>query len=584
MSNNSIGTLPLDQIRAAVFGHAIADAMGVPVEFMDRSELKKAPVTDYRGFGSHHVPAGTWSDDTSMTLATLDCLSKGVDYSDLMQCFCNWKQKAAYTATDEVFDMGITTNQALTRFLKGTVALECGLDDEYDNGNGSLMRIIPAALYCKYKIPFASLESHMDLIHNISQLTHSHRRSLIGCGIYALILIELLNWRNKYAIRLGIKKAKAYYRTLPEFQIELSHYKRVFGMYYNLPAENEIKSGGYVVDTLEAAIWCVLTTDSYSECILKAVNLGSDTDTVAAIAGGLAGVLYGIEGIPVRWRKELIRNSYIEDLCKAFSDDTILSTDNENCHNQICQTGNRKMIDIHSHMLFGIDDGTRGIDMSIQMLRSAYDQGVTDVFCTSHSHGSLDKYHKNLLKLKEQVLQENIPITLHTGCEIYCSKYSVAEVVTNIQNGHYPFLADSAHILIEFDPNEDADNIEYCVRCIQAHAPFSKIVIAHIERCKKLKDAQQTINTLLKLGCYFQINAYSLQEETNEATKQFARQLLNDGHVTFLGSDAHRPDHRPPAVAKGVEYIYSHCDKEYADAVCFKNAEVLLIGHNSPND
>lgn len=579
MKNNLSHSLPIDNIRAAMFGHAVADAMGVPVEFMDRNKLKFDPVTDYRGYGSHHVPVGTWSDDTSMAIATLDSLAHGLDYSDMMQRFCAWKHEAKYTATDEVFDMGITTNHALSSFSKGTPALKCGCCDEYDNGNGSLMRIIPAALYCKYKIPFASLEEHLDVIHNTSRLTHSHPRSLVGCGIYALILMELLTWRNKYSIRLGLKKAKAYYRTLPEYQNEMAHYSRVFRMYYVQPGEDEIKSGGYVVSTLEAALWCILTTESYSECILKAVNLGSDTDTVAAVAGGLAGVLYGVEGIPEKWYQGLIRHEVIDDLCKIFMEGAAEVSFSAEPAKPIEQAPGHRMIDIHSHMLFDIDDGTRGIEMSLEMLRSAYKQGVTDVFCTSHSHGALDKYQKNFRLLQERVAMEIIPITLHSGCEIYCSYGYLKNIVSCVLKGTYPTLADSPYILLEFDPYEDSEHIEACVRFIQAQAPDHRIVIAHIERCKSLRAEWDVIETLLSLDCCFQINAYSLQEETNESTKSFARELLEKGYVTFIGSDAHRPNHRPPAVEKGIEYIYSHCEQEYADAVCYKNAEALLLCH-----
>ncbi|MBQ3222818.1 MAG: ADP-ribosylglycohydrolase family protein [Clostridia bacterium] len=311
---------PLEAIRAAMFGHAIADAMGVPVEFMDREELRKDPVLDYRGYGSHGVPAGTWSDDTSMALATLDSLADGVNYEDMMRRFYNWKKKSRYTATDEVFDIGTTTNEALRNYADGMPALKCGCSGEYDNGNGSLMRIIPAVLYCKYKIPFAPLEGHMDLIHRVSSLTHAHPRAMMGCGIYALILMELLSWQNTRAIRLGLEKAKEYYSFAPGFEDEMRHYGQVFDLYDMPCSEEEINSGGYVVGTLKAALWCLLTTESYSECILKAVNLGRDTDTVAAVAGGLAGVLYGVEDIPEKWYQGLIRHEMIDQLCEAFAE------------------------------------------------------------------------------------------------------------------------------------------------------------------------------------------------------------------------------------------------------------------------
>lgn len=117
-------------VRSAMFGHAIADAMGVPVEFSTRSQRRCDPVTGYRGYGAHDVPAGTWSDDTSMALATIDSLAHGLDTTDMMERFCDWKLHAAYTATGVVFDMGITTSKALSQFKKGVPALSCGLDGE----------------------------------------------------------------------------------------------------------------------------------------------------------------------------------------------------------------------------------------------------------------------------------------------------------------------------------------------------------------------------------------------------------------------------------------------------------------------
>ena len=160
-----------------MFGHAIADAMGVPVEFSTRSQRRCDPVTGYRGYGAHDVPAGTWSDDTSMALATIDSLAHGLDTTDMMERFCDWKLHAAYTATGVVFDMGITTSKALSQFKKGVPALSCGLDGEFDNGNGSLMRIIPAVLFCKFAAADLSPDEQLAIIHDVSSLTHRHPRS-----------------------------------------------------------------------------------------------------------------------------------------------------------------------------------------------------------------------------------------------------------------------------------------------------------------------------------------------------------------------------------------------------------------------
>ncbi len=310
----------LNQIRAAMLGFAIADAMGVPVEFNMRSKLKQNPVTDYRGYGSHNMPAGTWSDDTSMALASMDSLSRGLDYDDMMRRFCNWTQSAAYTASDRVFDIGIATNAALYRYKIGTPALDCGGSGERDNGNGSLMRIIPAVLYVSYCMPAAGDDDRMDVIHKASQLTHAHPHSKMACGIFAFVMIELLVHGSRSAVLRGIERAQEYYAAKADFRTEMQHFQRFFNMRESLPSEDDIQSSGYVVSTLEAAVWCLLTTENYSDCILRAVNLGDDTDTVAAVAGGLAGVMYGMEGIPDKWYEGLIRKEMIEELCAAFAD------------------------------------------------------------------------------------------------------------------------------------------------------------------------------------------------------------------------------------------------------------------------
>ena len=313
-----MNSLTEDTITAIILGHAIGDALGVPVEFCDRSALIQNPVTDFRAFGTHHMPAGTWSDDTSMTLAAMDSLCHGLDYEDMMRRFCAWEKENAYTATGKVFDMGISTADALHRCSSGAMALKCGCTGEYDNGNGSLMRILPAVLYCKVRFGNIPKEESIEVLHNVSALTHAHPRSMIGCGIYGIILDAILDHPDKAAVADGLRNAKSYYKVHPEYADELKHYSRLFEPHFaELPPES-IGSSGYVVSSLEAAVWCVLTTNSYPDAVLKAVNLGSDTDTVAAIAGGLAGAIYGIDGIPQKWVHGLLKSTDITDLCKNF--------------------------------------------------------------------------------------------------------------------------------------------------------------------------------------------------------------------------------------------------------------------------
>ena len=308
----------IEKIKAVMIGHAVGDALGVPVEFCSREEIAEDPVTDMRGFGSYPVPAGAWSDDTSMSLCALDSLSKGViDHDEIMDNFVRWASNDEFTPTGEMFDIGRTCLTAIRNFLEvdGRPALECGLTDEHSNGNGSLMRIHPFALYAFVK--GGTLGKSLDIIREGSIMTHAHPRTIYACGIYAMVFWEVLKGADKVKVLSEIENAAVLFDGIyPE---ESDHFEWAFHKKLASKSADEISSSGYVVHTLEAALWCLLTTNSYKECVLKAVNLGEDTDTVAAVAGGLAGAMYGYDAIPEEWRNTLIRREYIEEMCeKAY--------------------------------------------------------------------------------------------------------------------------------------------------------------------------------------------------------------------------------------------------------------------------
>ena len=299
-------------IKAVMIGHAVADALGVPIEFRSREELDLAPVTEMTGFGTYPVPAGAWSDDTSMSLCAMAVLASGrVDYGKIMENFAKWCANSKYTPTNSTFDIGNTCLCAIQNYLSDDAipATECGLSDDRSNGNGSLMRIHPFVLYAHAKkLPY---EKWSELIKNGSRLTHAHARSVLGCMIYSFVLLALLEMPAKPSIALGLTKALHRLGDSPE----LSHYGRIFSDSFAALPREQIKSSGYVVDTLEAALWCLMTTENYRDCVLKAVNLGEDTDTVAAVAGGLAGALYGDSAIPTEWLDTLIRREDLEGMC-----------------------------------------------------------------------------------------------------------------------------------------------------------------------------------------------------------------------------------------------------------------------------
>ena len=311
----------IKKIKAVMLGHAIGDALGVPVEFCERDELSANPVTDMVGYGTYPYPEGCWSDDTSMSLAALDSLASGkLDFDDIMVKFGEWYYDDEYTPTGEMFDVGNTCSYAIDNYFAYHKPVEeCGLTGERSNGNGSLMRIHPFVLYAYIHFLNGTEDGYwkwMECIKQASALTHAHERSIMGCHIYADCLSFLLKEPTKENLKAGIKFAEGNLDYLSEFE----HYKRIFDPDFEKLGIDEIKSTGYVVDTLEAALWCVLTTDNYRDCVLKAVNLGDDTDTVAAVAGCLAGALYGYDGIPTEWLDVLKRREYIEKMCERAGD------------------------------------------------------------------------------------------------------------------------------------------------------------------------------------------------------------------------------------------------------------------------
>lgn len=290
-----------DRPLALILGVAVGDALGVPVEFKARGTFH---VTGMQGYGTHNQPAGTWSDDTSLTLALADNLLVGGDKPDLESIawgFIEWYDNAAYTPHGKVFDIGNATAKAIKRLKEGVDPEKAGGAGERDNGNGSLMRIAPLTFYM-YGIRKA--EERFRIVRDVSSLTHAHEWSVAACYIY----LEMLN-----KLRMGRKKQEAYTELREDFargvlfigKETLAKFVRILENDISTLPEKDIRSSGFVIDTLEAAFWCFLTTDNYKDAVLKAVNLGDDTDTTGAVTGALAGLAYGLESIPQEWREQL---------------------------------------------------------------------------------------------------------------------------------------------------------------------------------------------------------------------------------------------------------------------------------------
>lgn len=288
----------MKKVYDAIMGLIVGDALGVPYEFKQRDSFK---CEDMVGYGTHNQPKGTWSDDSSMTLATMESITRigRINLDDIMGNFISWYKNGKFTPYGKCFDIGYGTRCALENYESGMSVYTCGNYSEQNNGNGCLMRILPFAFY---KAPYFEFD-------NVCGLTHPHIVSVVGCKIYVNIARALLDGIDLYSA-ISIERYKM-------STIRRIYYKNL-GSGLKVIDRDKVKSTGYVVDTLEAALWCLLNTDNYKDAVLLAVNLGGDTDTIAAVVGGLAGIMYGVEQIPEEWVKQIPRKNWISKLCYDF--------------------------------------------------------------------------------------------------------------------------------------------------------------------------------------------------------------------------------------------------------------------------
>jgi ADP-ribosylglycohydrolase len=287
-----------DRISGGIYGLLIGDALGVPYEFHppenlpDLSQIEFAPPPDFRRAHAG-TPPGTWSDDGAHALVMLASLlgCNGFDAEDFGRRLCDW-YKDGYLAVDgRVFDVGVQTSTAIRALRQGQPALTAGGTDEWSNGNGSLMRVLPLALWHR-----GSDAELVQLAQQQSQVTHGHARSQMCCALYCLWTRNVLNgvslaWSEAFASLRDI------YGTEPVYQTELEDHIRPLD-------EAAVTGSGYVVDCLRSAVWAS-EQGSYEQAVKAAVALGRDTDTTACVTGGVVGVRDGVQAIPSRWMEAL---------------------------------------------------------------------------------------------------------------------------------------------------------------------------------------------------------------------------------------------------------------------------------------
>lgn len=305
------------EIESALFGVAVGDALGVPIEFKSREAISHNPLTDMVGYGTYNLPAGTWSDDSSLTFCLAEALTQEFNLNIIGQNFVSWAYENYWTPRGNVFDIGIATRQAIDKLAKGEKPELAGGFDETSNGNGSLMRILPLLFHISDK----PINERYDITKQVSSITHGHIRSIIACFYYLEFAKQIFEGKDKYEIYRNLQTEISTHLTNLSINLtEIALFDRLLKNDIAKLPEEEIFSSGYVLHTLEASIWCLLTTDNYNEAVLKAVNLGSDTDTTGAVTGGLAGLLYGIENIPKKWLQQIAKYNDIENLAERLNE------------------------------------------------------------------------------------------------------------------------------------------------------------------------------------------------------------------------------------------------------------------------
>lgn len=278
----------IDRARGALLGLAVGDAIGTTVEFMPRGSF--APLTDMVGGGPFKLQPGQWTDDTSMALClAASLLEHGFDLADQMDRYLQWHDDGYMSSTGKCFDIGAATSDALERYRANGNPV-AGSKSPQSAGNGSIMRLSPIVIYAQDK-PELAVKYAVEQ----SKTTHRAPACLVACSLLAQVLVRALQ---------GLPKTEVM-APLAQDQLQLVELTAIASGQYKTKPIEQIKGSGYVVESLEAALWCFWQTDNFKDCVLLAANLGDDADTTAAIAGQVAGAFYGESGIPLPWLQKL---------------------------------------------------------------------------------------------------------------------------------------------------------------------------------------------------------------------------------------------------------------------------------------
>ena len=286
MSNEKI-IKRINQAQGCLLGMAIGDALGTAVEFKSRGTFEL--VKDLRGGGAFRLAPGEWTDDTSMALCLgQSLLDHGFDLKDQISKYLLWFREGYMSVNGRCFDIGTTTRTALRRFEQ-TGEYPAGSSHFMDSGNGGIMRMAPVPImYCD------DLDQAVEYSMQQSSNTHDSDNCIDSAELLARVMVSALNGQDKISCL-----------NWPDINMRSPQLKSIANMGYINKTEADIRGNGFVVDSLEASLWCFYTTDNFHDAVLKAVNLGDDADTTGAITGQIAGAFYGLSEIPDKWIKNV---------------------------------------------------------------------------------------------------------------------------------------------------------------------------------------------------------------------------------------------------------------------------------------
>lgn len=245
-------------------------------------------------------------------------------------------------------------------------------------------------------------------------------------------------------------------------------------------------------------------------------------------------------------------------------------------------TPKRQMTDIHMHLIPGVDDGAEDMEMALVMMLRAKEQGISQIIATPHSEAfhfskaDIRIIFQRLTAAAEKICPE---VKISLGCEVYCEADIMEQVLELLDSGIYPTMNGTNYVLMEFSQWVYPENTLSCVKAL-VNAGY-KPIIAHMERYKYLRSNMELVDQFRAMGALIQLNAYSLFDEMDDSIRNWARRLVQERKVDFLGTDAHRTYHRPPSAEYGLNWLYENAEQEYADAIAWGNAERLLLSAKS---